>query len=752
MSAAAVPAAPAAVGAGRTAPRVAVRLAAVGALAAFGAQAWGGMVQPAAEGRMVLAALAGIGLGAVGLLAVRLPRWQWRAVLCALPVAAVALSLLLAGVPLHLLDVESWGDLFGGLGQGLQALPGLNVPYRGVEEWNRVAMLLPGTTIAIFGVVLATSRPMAGIVLVCALYAVPAVQLDVDLPWVEGVVFALLLGAALWGERLARREAPLAAFVILLAALVALALAPRLDNADPWIDYESIAQSLGERGTSTFSWEHSYGPLDWPRDGREMLRISAPTSSYWKATTLAGFDGVRWRVRESEGSQDDPAADAPRERWTQQLRVSVRNLRTRQFVSAGTTLEIRRSPRTLHESPPGSFVTSGRPLRRGHAYLAKAYVPRPRVLELEAAGESYPSSLWPFLTMDLPESVGGPPAIDAASQEPDPAAPPAFVVFSPFGEQRRALGFQSGRGYGQRVGTEWLEASAYARMHDLAQRLAARATTAYAFVRAVQGHLSRGFTYSETPPESSLPLDTFLFRDRVGYCQQFSGAMALLLRMGGVPARVATGFSPGTLDEERSEYVVRDFDAHSWVEAYFPGIGWIPFDPTPAVAPARAQLPALDEDPEAAADDTGGGGASRSERAQDPRPLGGGAAGTEGGGVLGFVGIGLAGVLLGLVAAYLVLARRWRSRYGPEVAAAELSRALRRTGRALRPGATLSQIEHSLRWSPDASEYVRTVRAARFGYGAGAPSREQRRALRRELASGLGLRGRLRALRALPPF
>ena len=50
----------------------------------------------------------------------------------------------------------------------------------------------------------------------------------------------------------------------------------------------------------------------------------------------------------------------------------------------------------------------------------------------------------------------------------------------------------------------------------------------------------------------------------------------------GVPARVASGFSPGTFDEERREYVVRDLDAHSWVEVFFPGYGWIPFDPTPA--------------------------------------------------------------------------------------------------------------------------------------------------------------------------
>jgi transglutaminase-like putative cysteine protease len=92
-------------------------------------------------------------------------------------------------------------------------------------------------------------------------------------------------------------------------------------------------------------------------------------------------------------------------------------------------------------------------------------------------------------------------------------------------------------------------------------------------VRAVRRRVQEGATYSETPPQVAVPLDTFLFDDRTGYCQQFSGAMALLLRMGGIPARVAAGFTPGTFDSERGEYIVRDLDAHSWVEAYFPWLG-----------------------------------------------------------------------------------------------------------------------------------------------------------------------------------
>ena len=101
--------------------------------------------------------------------------------------------------------------------------------------------------------------------------------------------------------------------------------------------------------------------------------------------------------------------------------------------------------------------------------------------------------------------------------------------------------------------------------------------------------MRRSATYTEQPAPAENPLDRFLFDAPRGYCQHFSGAMALLLRMGGVPARVAVGFTPGSRTPRRGEYVVRDLDAHSWVEAYFPRWGWVTFDPTPAAAPPREQ-------------------------------------------------------------------------------------------------------------------------------------------------------------------
>jgi hypothetical protein len=106
-----------------------------------------------------------------------------------------------------------------------------------------------------------------------------------------------------------------------------------------------------------------------------------------------------------------------------------------------------------------------------------------------------------------------------------------------------------------------------------------------------------------------VPLEHFLFDTKAGYCQHFSGAMALLLRFGGIPARVATGFSPGGFRKSQGEWIVRDRDAHSWVEAWFDGIGWVTFDPD------------ADRDAGALADRGDRGSEQRSQRdAAAPRP------------------------------------------------------------------------------------------------------------------------------------
>ena len=306
--------------------------------------------------------------------------------------------------------------------------------------------------------------------------------------------------------------------------------------------------------------------------------------------------------------------------------------------------------------------------------------------------------------------------------------------------------------------TAALRDSPYSRAYRLALELTAGEDTTYDAVKAVENYLQRDYRYSERPPSADLPLAAFLFEDKIGYCQQFSGAMALLLRMSGIPVRVAAGFSPGSFNRDSGEYRVRDLDAHSWVEVYFEGIGWVPFDPTPTAAPAESQSSGFGAT-SAAARRRGGGALAHAAR---PRPSAPPAAtparatpaemGEPGG---------------RWRSSWLVGGRRARARSASYARAAggsagdmadaqlaELRRALVRLGFSLPAATTLLGLERRLGRSvgPAAARYAAALRAHRFDPRAPeGPGLAERRALRRELSARGGLSARVRGLLAIPP-
>ncbi|WP_019913685.1 DUF4129 domain-containing transglutaminase family protein [Paenibacillus sp. HW567] len=135
------------------------------------------------------------------------------------------------------------------------------------------------------------------------------------------------------------------------------------------------------------------------------------------------------------------------------------------------------------------------------------------------------------------------------------------------------------------------------RVTGLAAKLTASAGNRYDAVTAVRDYLQRGYTYTlktRVPPSGADFVDDFLFTTKQGYCVHFATSMTVLLRSAGIPARYVQGYGPGTLaaDPLPQRYNVTQGDAHAWVEVYFPGAGWVPFDPTPAAAPAAAAGPA----------------------------------------------------------------------------------------------------------------------------------------------------------------
>jgi protein-glutamine gamma-glutamyltransferase len=127
-----------------------------------------------------------------------------------------------------------------------------------------------------------------------------------------------------------------------------------------------------------------------------------------------------------------------------------------------------------------------------------------------------------------------------------------------------------------------LPASLPQRVRALAHQVTRHARTPGQQALALEAHMRTSYTYDlNAPRRSGDPVDDFLFVSHRGHCEFYSTAMVLLLREIGIPARNVTGFIGGTYNRFGHFYVVRQGDAHSWVEAFLPGRGWQTFDPTP---------------------------------------------------------------------------------------------------------------------------------------------------------------------------
>lgn len=125
------------------------------------------------------------------------------------------------------------------------------------------------------------------------------------------------------------------------------------------------------------------------------------------------------------------------------------------------------------------------------------------------------------------------------------------------------------------------------RVRELSKQITSSTNNPYEATITVRDYLKKTYPYSLkiTPPaKGSDGVDYFLFTQKAGYCDYFASAMAIMLRSTGIPARLVVGFAPGEWDDSKQGFIVRDLNYHSWPEVYFPGYGWIEFEPTPPEA------------------------------------------------------------------------------------------------------------------------------------------------------------------------
>lgn len=122
------------------------------------------------------------------------------------------------------------------------------------------------------------------------------------------------------------------------------------------------------------------------------------------------------------------------------------------------------------------------------------------------------------------------------------------------------------------------------RVPALSREVTEEARTPFQMAVAIKQYLRGNYRYSLDVgmSASASPIEDFLFTRKTGYCEHYATAMVVMLRTLGIPARLATGFLPGEWNDFGNYYMVRQRDAHAWVEVYFPHSGWVTFDPTPS--------------------------------------------------------------------------------------------------------------------------------------------------------------------------
>jgi transglutaminase-like putative cysteine protease len=316
------------------------------------------------------------------------------------------------------------------------------------------------------------------------------------------------------------------AIVIALVLLV-----PRMPFSDETVSTGLIDWTrIGTGGTSRLGVQADVG--DYLTAGREaeLLRIRSSEPLLWRGGTMDYFDGVRWSDTTQVGANDGEEIARDVETRPVLQRVQVLNAQT-DLIFGGYKIVRVRTSEVLGATPnsDGSW-SMDEPFEEGASYHVLSEIPQPTRAQLRGAGSDYPSTVEKKF-LQLPEDT--PPVVGETAKKIQRRYEPA---------------------------------------------------TPYDRARAIEQYLiyDGGFTYNldVSYRRADKAVEEFLGEGKEGFCTQFSTSMALLLRDMNVPSRVVYGATSGE-KVSKGEYLVRGSNMHTWVEAYFPGVGWYPFNPTP---------------------------------------------------------------------------------------------------------------------------------------------------------------------------
>jgi transglutaminase-like putative cysteine protease len=322
----------------------------------------------------------------------------------------------------------------------------------------------------------------------------------------------------------------------------------------------------------SYVWNSSYTGLTFHGKPTTVMRVKAgPEAHYWRVSVLNTVEHGTWieELSPQLGDQPvplgEPALVPPRERrrdgWEEQ-HVTIEALRDNRLPGGSVPVRFSAGASIGEIAYDATGVAmADHPLSRGDSYDVWSYAPSPTPAQLAASKPIY-----------------GDPIVAPRDKyrEIESRVYPRL-----FGTTGRAA-------YVHYLMTDYARANElrpFARLQTLAEQVAGGARSPYAAAVALEQwfRFGGGFIYNQHPPKTPAgvaPLDDFVARTRSGYCQHFAGAMALMLRYLGIPSRVAVGFASGRY--KNGEWIVSDRDAHMWVEVWFRGWGWVPFDPTPS--------------------------------------------------------------------------------------------------------------------------------------------------------------------------